>query len=142
MRIAALTTTKPKSFLMHHNLLCYAKPLMLKLLHGHTGVLLHHLETHIGIVVLITNKPDAIDTAFQRRIRFSMTFPMPDAALRSVSLSMQTYNDVQSAWSGSFVYLFLYSLLGARIAMLLLMLTEFARAVRCLPMANDLIAVQ
>ena len=46
------------------------------------GVLLHHLETHIGIVVLITNKPDAIDTAFQRRIRFSMTFPMPDAPLR------------------------------------------------------------
>lgn len=47
------------------------------------GVLLHHLETHIGIVVLITNKPEAIDTAFQRRIRFSMTFPMPDAALRA-----------------------------------------------------------
>ena len=47
------------------------------------GVLLHHLETHIGIVVLITNKPEAIDTAFQRRIRFSMTFPMPDAPLRS-----------------------------------------------------------
>jgi len=46
------------------------------------GVLLHHLETHIGIVVLITNKPEAIDTAFQRRIRFSMTFPMPDAPLR------------------------------------------------------------
>ena len=46
------------------------------------GVLLHHLETHIGIVVLITNKPEAIDTAFQRRIRFSMTFPMPDASLR------------------------------------------------------------
>lgn len=49
----------------------------------HAGVLLHHLETHIGIVVLITNKPEAIDTAFQRRIRFSMTVPMPDAALRS-----------------------------------------------------------
>ncbi|DBB01935.1 hypothetical protein WJX77_010097 [Trebouxia sp. C0004] len=47
------------------------------------GVLLHHLETHIGIVVLITNKPDAIDSAFQRRIRFSMTFPMPDAPLRA-----------------------------------------------------------
>ncbi|KAL3158744.1 hypothetical protein ABBQ32_011472 [Trebouxia sp. C0010 RCD-2024] len=47
------------------------------------GVLLHHLETHIGIVVLITNKPEAIDTAFQRRIRFSMTVPMPDAALRA-----------------------------------------------------------
>jgi SpoVK/Ycf46/Vps4 family AAA+-type ATPase len=45
-------------------------------------VLLHHLETHIGIVVLITNKPEAIDSAFQRRIRFSMTFPMPDAPLR------------------------------------------------------------
>ena len=45
-------------------------------------MLLHHLETHIGIVVLITNKPEAIDTAFQRRIRFSMTFPMPDAPHR------------------------------------------------------------
>ena len=54
------------------------------------GVLLHHLETHIGIVVLITNKPDAIDTAFQRRIRFSMSFPMPDAALRSVKTSLAT----------------------------------------------------
>lgn len=50
--------------------------------HVSAGVLLHHLEVHIGIVVLITNKPDAIDTAFQRRIRFSLTFPMPDAALR------------------------------------------------------------
>ena len=47
------------------------------------GVLLHHLETHIGIVILITNKPEALDTAFQRRIRFSVAFPMPDAQLRA-----------------------------------------------------------
>ena len=48
------------------------------------GVLLYHLEAHTGITILITNKPDAIDSAFQRRITFSLEFPMPDAALRSV----------------------------------------------------------
>ncbi len=34
------------------------------------GVLLYHLETHPGIVVLITNQPAAIDKAFHRRIRW------------------------------------------------------------------------
>ncbi|KAG2434073.1 hypothetical protein HXX76_007801 [Chlamydomonas incerta] len=47
------------------------------------GVLLFHLETHPGIVVLITNQPAAIDKAFHRRIRFMMNFPMPDAGLRA-----------------------------------------------------------
>ncbi|GLC47982.1 hypothetical protein PLESTB_000046300 [Pleodorina starrii] len=47
------------------------------------GVLLYHLETHPGIVVLITNQPAAIDKAFHRRIRFMLNFAMPDAALRA-----------------------------------------------------------
>ncbi|GIM08475.1 hypothetical protein Vretimale_12482, partial [Volvox reticuliferus] len=47
------------------------------------GVLLYHLETHPGIVVLITNQPSAIDKAFHRRIRFMLNFQMPDAALRA-----------------------------------------------------------
>mmetsp|Transcript_18421 Transcript_18421/g.55530 ORF Transcript_18421/g.55530 Transcript_18421/m.55530 type:complete len:1186 (-) Transcript_18421:1035-4592(-) len=47
------------------------------------GILLHHLENHIGIVVLITNKPSSLDSAFQRRIRFELKFEMPPPPLRS-----------------------------------------------------------
>ena len=47
------------------------------------GILLHHLENHIGIVVLITNRPSSLDSAFQRRIRFELKFEMPPPSLRS-----------------------------------------------------------
>lgn len=43
------------------------------------GVLLYHLETHPGIVVLITNQPAAIDKAFHRRIRFMLGFKVRGA---------------------------------------------------------------
>ena len=41
--------------------------------------LLQRLEEHDGMVILTTNYPDAIDTAFMRRIRFKPDFPSPEA---------------------------------------------------------------
>ncbi len=74
------------------------------------GVLLHHMETFGGVVVAITNRYSAlclpsirsfsrgctaccepsscgrytqIDSAFHRRFKFILEFPMPDAAARA-----------------------------------------------------------
>ena len=85
-------STLPAGVLLHHLETHIGRNLSQSALPA--GVLLHHLETHIGIVVLITNKPDAIDTAFQRRIRFSMSFPMPDSALRWAITFLTTHNCV------------------------------------------------
>lgn len=41
--------------------------------------LLQRLEEHDGMVILTSNYPDAIDTAFMRRIRFKPDFPSPEA---------------------------------------------------------------
>lgn len=35
-----------------------------------------------GISILTTNKPENIDEAFKRRLRFDIEFPLPDAAQR------------------------------------------------------------
>ncbi len=40
--------------------------------------LLQRLEEHDGVVILTTNHPDSIDSAFMRRIRFKPQFPAPD----------------------------------------------------------------
>ena len=47
------------------------------------GVLLHHMEEFSGIVVAITNQYLQIDTAFHRRFKFIMEFPVPDQATRA-----------------------------------------------------------
>ena len=47
------------------------------------NVLLRELERHDGIVILTTNRPHDLDTAFQRRIRYHVNFPLPDAAIRA-----------------------------------------------------------
>jgi len=44
--------------------------------------LLQKLEEHEGVVLLTTNFPNSIDSAFMRRIRFRIHFPKPDASLR------------------------------------------------------------
>ncbi len=41
--------------------------------------LLQRLEDYDGVIILTTNYPDSIDTAFLRRIRFKSTFPAPEA---------------------------------------------------------------
>jgi hypothetical protein len=46
------------------------------------GYLLQRIEAYQGLAVLTTNLKSAIDTAFQRRLRFTVHFPFPDAALR------------------------------------------------------------
>lgn len=46
------------------------------------GILLHHIETFPGVVVVITNMRERIDPAFFRRFKFVMEFPVPDAEHR------------------------------------------------------------
>lgn len=45
--------------------------------------LLQRIETYHGLAILTSNLKQAIDTAFQRRMRFIVPFPFPDAAARS-----------------------------------------------------------
>jgi AAA+ superfamily predicted ATPase len=44
--------------------------------------LLQRMEEYRGLAILTTNRKDALDPAFLRRIRFVVPFPFPDAALR------------------------------------------------------------
>ena len=44
--------------------------------------LLQRMEDYWGIAILTTNLKDALDTAFQRRLRFIVDFPFPEALLR------------------------------------------------------------
>lgn len=45
--------------------------------------LLQQMETYRGLTILTTNQKSALDQAFLRRLRFSITFPFPDAPARS-----------------------------------------------------------
>jgi SpoVK/Ycf46/Vps4 family AAA+-type ATPase len=47
------------------------------------GYLLQRMEAYRGLAILTTNQKSALDDAFQRRIRFMINFPFPDAALRA-----------------------------------------------------------
>jgi hypothetical protein len=44
--------------------------------------LLQRMESYRGIAILTTNMQNALDPAFQRRLRFVVQFPVPDAAGR------------------------------------------------------------
>ncbi len=46
------------------------------------GYLLQRIEAYQGLAILTTNLKSSMDTAFQRRLRFTVNFPFPDAALR------------------------------------------------------------
>src|SRR5438876_2806262 len=45
--------------------------------------LLQRMEAYRGLAILTTNMKNALDAAFQRRIRFVVQFPFPDAAQRA-----------------------------------------------------------
>lgn len=45
--------------------------------------LLQRMECYPGLAILTTNLKSSLDTAFQRRIRFVVQFPFPDAAQRA-----------------------------------------------------------
>jgi SpoVK/Ycf46/Vps4 family AAA+-type ATPase len=45
--------------------------------------LLQRMEAYRGLAILTTNLRDALDPAFLRRLRFVVSFPFPDAALRA-----------------------------------------------------------
>jgi len=45
-------------------------------------VLLTEMEKFDGVVILATNRPESFDQAFERRIRYRVHFPKPDAATR------------------------------------------------------------
>jgi len=44
--------------------------------------LLQRMEAYRGLAILTTNLKTALDTAFQRRLRFVVQFPFPDQAMR------------------------------------------------------------
>ena len=44
--------------------------------------LLQRMESYRGIAILTTNMQNSLDTAFQRRLRFAVQFPFPDAPNR------------------------------------------------------------
>jgi hypothetical protein len=44
--------------------------------------LLQRMEAYRGLAILTTNMKTALDRAFQRRLRFIVTFPFPDSELR------------------------------------------------------------
>ena len=46
------------------------------------GYLLQRMEAYQGLAILTTNLKTALDRAFQRRLRFTVDFPFPDAAQR------------------------------------------------------------
>ena len=46
------------------------------------GYLLQRMEGYQGLAILTTNLKSALDKAFQRRLRFTVDFPFPDAAQR------------------------------------------------------------
>lgn len=48
------------------------------------GYLLQRMEAYQGLAILTTNLKSSMDTAFQRRLRFTVNFPFPDAELREV----------------------------------------------------------
>jgi SpoVK/Ycf46/Vps4 family AAA+-type ATPase len=45
--------------------------------------LLQRVEAFRGLVILTTNQPQSLDSAFSRRIRFTVQFPFPDATQRA-----------------------------------------------------------
>jgi SpoVK/Ycf46/Vps4 family AAA+-type ATPase len=45
--------------------------------------LLQRMETYCGLAILTTNRKEALDGAFLRRLRFSLQFPFPDASQRA-----------------------------------------------------------
>ena len=47
-------------------------------------VMLEELERHEGVVILATNRPDALDPALDRRMLVKLDFPLPDRRARSL----------------------------------------------------------
>ena len=48
------------------------------------GYLLQRMESYSGLAILTTNLKASLDRAFQRRLRFTVNFPFPDAAQREL----------------------------------------------------------
>lgn len=46
------------------------------------GYLLQRMESFLGLAILTTNLKSSLDKAFQRRLRFTVDFPFPDATQR------------------------------------------------------------
>jgi hypothetical protein len=48
-----------------------------RLLNDLTNAFLQHLQEHSGVVFVLTNHPESLDTAFARRFSFKIEFPKP-----------------------------------------------------------------
>lgn len=53
-------------------------------INNHINALLKEMDDYSGIVLLSSNRPSSIDPAFERRIRWILEFPPPDAQLREM----------------------------------------------------------
>lgn len=52
------------------------------------GILLHHIETHPGVCIVITNLKEKIDKAFFRRFKFVLDFTLPNQKEREQILKL------------------------------------------------------
>ena len=55
------------------------------------GYLLQRMEAYQGLAILTTNLKSSLDTAFQRRLRFTVNFPFPDVAQREAHLGAVSF---------------------------------------------------
>jgi len=88
--------------------------------------LLQRMETYSGIAILTTNMQNAIDAAFQRRLRFIVRFPFPDAESREL-IWRRAYPQLAPSSSLNFAKLAQLNVTGGVIRNLA-MLSAFAAA--------------
>lgn len=74
------TSNPPLALDLHYLLTAYGtEDLQAEVL---LGYLLQRMEAYSGLAILTTNMKTALDTAFQRRLRFIVQFPFPDTEQR------------------------------------------------------------
>ena len=80
-----------------------------------TAVLLREMERFPGVVILTSNLPETIDSAFQRRLRVVLYFPMPDRHAREALWHHHLPARLPLACEVSCAALAVYPLTGAQI---------------------------
>ena len=79
-----------------------------------TAVLLREMERFPGVVILTSNLPETIDSAFQRRLRVVLDFPMPDRHAREALWHRHLPARLPLACEVSCAALAVYPLTGAQ----------------------------
>src|SRR5690606_1287781 len=101
--------------------------------------LLQRIESFEGITILTTNLADAIDEAFARRIKFKVSFPVPDAAERAKLWRVMLPRDAECEASIDFDHLGeSFEMAGANIKNTILR-AAFRAAEACEPISTRLL---